>query len=107
MTHLSKTGAFMSNFIHYFILFKGRKSPTPESKLFVVKERLEGLKYKIDFLGEGVEVHRGRGRLCQLFKKGPFYRSVSTLLSLTVAGSGFKATLTDPYLPSKNVVPQN
>ena len=41
-------------------------------------------------------------------KKGAFfYGSVSTLLSLIVAGSGFKASLTDPYLPSKNEVPQN
>ena len=99
MTHLSKTGAFISNFIHYFILFKRRKSPTPESKLFVVKERLKSLKYNIDFWGEGVGVDRGRGRLCLLLKKGPFHRNVSTLLSLIVAGSGFKATLTDPYLP--------
>ena len=29
-------------------------------------------------------VHRGRGQVCPLFKKGPFYRSVSTRLSLIV-----------------------
>ena len=42
--------------------------------LFVVKERLEGLKYNIG-LGGGV-------RYVQ--KKGPFYGSVSTLFSLIV-----------------------
>ena len=42
--------------------------------LFIVKERLEGLKYNIGFGGEGVG----------MFKKGALYRSVSTLLSLIV-----------------------
>ena len=40
------------SFTYYFILFKHHKSPTSESMLFVVKERIEGLKYNID-LGEG------------------------------------------------------
>ena len=41
---------------HYFILFKRRNPPTPESMLFEVKERLEGIKCNIYF---GVGVHRG------------------------------------------------
>ena len=41
------------SFIYYFILFKRRNPPTPESMLFEVKERLEGLKYNIDFGGRG------------------------------------------------------
>ena len=48
LTHLSKTGAFIHNFIH--ILFHSvlrRKSPSSESMLFVVKDRLEGLKNNI------------------------------------------------------------
>ena len=48
------------SFTYYFILFKHHKSPIPESMLFVVKERIEGLKYNID-LGGGVGIHRGRG----------------------------------------------
>ena len=32
-------------------------------------------------------IHRGRGKVCPLFKKGPFYRSVSTLMSLIVPQS--------------------
>ena len=59
--------------------------PPPKSMLFVVKETIEGLKYNID-LGGGVGIHRGRGKICPIWqcKKGPFYRSVSTLLSLIV-----------------------
>ena len=53
--------------------------------LFEVQERLKDPKYNIDFGGEGVGVHRGRGYVCPLCKKGPFYGSVSTLLSLIVA----------------------
>ena len=34
-----------------------------------------------------MRVHRGRGELSPLCKKGPFYRSVSTLLSFIVAQS--------------------
>ena len=41
------------SFTYYFILFKHHKSPTPESMLFVVKERIEGLKYNIDLGGGG------------------------------------------------------
>ena len=49
--------------------------------LFVVKERLEGLNF-----GRGCRIHRGRGEIYLLYaKKGPFYRSVSTLSSLIVA----------------------
>ena len=48
------------SFTYYFILFKHHKSRTPESMLFVVKERIEGLKHNID-LGGGVGIHRGRG----------------------------------------------
>ena len=35
--------------------------PTPESMLFVVKERIEGLKYNIDFGGRGGDTQGGGG----------------------------------------------
>ena len=35
--------------IHYFILLNVVNLPTPESMLSEVKERLEGLKYHLDF----------------------------------------------------------
>ena len=40
--------------------------------LFEVKERLEGLKYNIDFGGRGVGVHRERGRYVHYAKRGHF-----------------------------------
>ena len=54
--------------------------------LFVVKDRLEVLNQNIDF-ERGVELLR-RGLACPQFKEGPFYKSVSTLLSLIVAAEG-------------------
>ena len=42
---------------------------------------IEGLKCNIDF-GEKDGDTQGRGQVCPLSKKGPFYRRVSTLLSL-------------------------
>ena len=41
------------SFIYHTNTFKGRKYPTPESTLFVVEERLEGLKYNIEAKGKG------------------------------------------------------
>ena len=74
--------------IYYFILFKHRKSPPPhpESMLFVVKERLEGLKHNIGLGGRGWE-YKGEGDRYVHCSKGPFYRirSVSTRLFLIVA----------------------
>ena len=52
--------------------------------LFVEKEELEGVKYNIDFGVRG-ESTLGREQLFPRCKKGPFYRSVSTLWSLIVA----------------------
>ena len=53
--------------------------------LFEVKERLEGLEYNIDF-GGGSGGTQGKGiGMFTICKKGPFYRSVLTPLSLVVA----------------------
>ena len=59
--------------------------------LFVVKERLEGLNYNIDFWRRG-GVHRVRGYMCTI----QFYRSVSTLSSLIVA-KGNVGRVSSPY----------
>ena len=50
------------SFTYYFILFKHHKSPTPESMLFVVKERIESLKYNIDLGGGDRYVHYGNAK---------------------------------------------
>ena len=54
--------------------------------LFLVEERLDAIKYNIDFGGRGGGT-KGEGIGMSTIKKklGPFYRSVSTLLSLIVA----------------------
>ena len=51
--------------IYHTILFKHHYSPTPKSMLFVVEERLEGLKYNQESVpnttliwGDGVGIHR-------------------------------------------------
>ena len=46
-------GAFINNLIHFFIPFRRRQSPTPESMLFAVKERGEGIKHNTGFGGGG------------------------------------------------------
>ena len=57
--------------------------------LFVVKERLEDLKYNIDFRGEGWRYTGDGDSYVHYAKKGPFYdRSVPTLLSLIAAFQG-------------------
>ena len=43
--------------------------PTPESMLFVVKERIEGLKYNIDFGGRGGDT-QGEGIDMSIMQKG-------------------------------------
>ena len=58
--------------------------PTPESMLFVDKERLEGLKHNIGFRERGGGT-QGDGIGMFTVHKRPFYRSVSTRLSLIVA----------------------
>ena len=55
--------------------------------LFSVEERLDDIKYNIDFGGRG-KGDRGEGdRSVHYEKKGAFYRRVSTLMSLIVADS--------------------
>ena len=58
--------------------------------LFVVEERLEGLKYNHESVpattliwGDGVKLHRERD-MPTLGKKGPFNGRIATLLSLIV-----------------------
>ena len=76
------------SFIYHTNLFKGRKYPTPESTLFLVEERLDfrgggGKRWR--YISEGTKyVHYA--------KRGPFYGSVSTLLSLIIV---FKKLLGD------------
>ena len=59
--------------------------------LLGVKGRIEGLKYNNDFGGRGGGTHGEgidisvAGKICPLCKKEPYYRSVSTLMSLIVA----------------------
>ena len=50
-----------------------------------VKERLEGLKYHLDFVERGWWNTGERDRYIFTMEKGSFYRSASTLLSLIVA----------------------
>ena len=52
--------------------------------LFVVEDRLNVLKYNIDFGEKGVGVHRGREKIhtSTMREKRAIYGSVSTLLSL-------------------------
>ena len=52
--------------------------------LFVEKERLKGLKQNIGFGGRGGGT-QGEGIGMFTVQKGPFYRSVSTRLSLIIA----------------------
>ena len=58
--------------ICYLILFKRRKYPTPKSMLFVVKERLEGLKHNISFEGRGCWYTGGGDRIVHYSKRGHF-----------------------------------
>ena len=60
------------SYICYFILFKHRKSPHPRINVVCSKRKTWGSKTQHWFRGEGVGVHRGRGQVCPLFKKGPF-----------------------------------
>ena len=46
--------------------------PTPESTLFVVKERIEGLKYNIDFGGRGWGYTGGGDRYVHYAKRDHF-----------------------------------
>ena len=76
------------SYIYYFIPFKRRKSPPPPNpRIDVVcsKRKTCASTTQHGFWGEGVGVHKGGWLVCPLSKKGPFYRSVSTLLSLIVA----------------------
>ena len=52
--------------------------------LFVVKERLEGLKHNIGLGGRGGST-QGKGTGMPTVEKGAIYRSVSTRLSLIIA----------------------
>ena len=68
-----------------FVLPTVSKSSHPKSMLFLVEERLDAIKYNIDFGGKGGGT-KGEGIGMSTIKTlGPFYRSVSTLLSLIVA----------------------
>jgi len=49
------------SFIYYFILFYAANPPSLESVLFVVKDRLEGLKNNIGFWKRGGGRQEGRG----------------------------------------------
>ena len=51
--------------------------------LFLVEERLDGMKYNIDFGGRGGGT-QGKGIGMPTMKNGPIYKSVSKLLSLIV-----------------------
>ena len=56
LTHLSKI-----SFIYNSFCLNAVNPPIPESMLFIVKERLEGLKYNIGFSGRGWGNTGGRG----------------------------------------------
>ena len=51
----NRNGCFYQQFHSFIISFHSNavNPPTPESMLFEVKERLEGIKYNIDFGGRG------------------------------------------------------
>ena len=53
--------------------------------LFVVKERLEGLKHNFGLGGGGGSTLQGKGTGMSTVQKGAIYRSVSTRLSFIVA----------------------
>ena len=61
LTHLSKTGAFIHNFIHILFHSVLRRKSSPESMLFVVKDRLEGLKKQHWLLENGKMYTGGKG----------------------------------------------
>ena len=62
--------------------------PPPQSMLFVVEERLEGLKYNISLRGGGTQ-GEGIDNYVHYAKKGLFYENVSTLLSLITGYCSF------------------
>ena len=89
LTHLSKTGAFIHNFIH--ILFHSvlrRKSPLPRINVVCGKIQTWGSKKTTLVVGKWKDVHRGEGdRYVHCSKRGHFIE-VSQHVSLIVAAKG-------------------
>ena len=67
LSHLSKIHSFIISFCLNVV-----NPPIPESMLFIVKERLEGLKYNFGFRGRGWGNTGGGDRYVHCSKRGHF-----------------------------------
>ena len=68
-TCLKRTLLLTISFIYHIILFWRQKPPTPESMLFIAEER-QGVSNATLVWEEGVGIHRGRGQMSTICKKG-------------------------------------